>query len=86
MSRTRRRLRPRMRLGTLSDHQYSDGRVRDGTPQHYTASCEHHGECAWCRGNRLHGSCVRRQAMDGQEDELYEEWSAASRQQERTAS
>lgn len=41
-----------MRLGTLSDHQYKDGMVRDGTPQHSSKSCEHHGGCKWCEGNR----------------------------------
>lgn len=41
-----------MRLGLLSDKQYTNGRVRDGTPTHATASCENNGGCPWCEGNR----------------------------------
>ena len=53
MSNTRRRKRHQMRLGeALEDHMHKDGMVRDGTPQHTSSGCEHHGSCAWCRGNR----------------------------------
>lgn len=55
MSRTYRKKRPKMKLGYLAEtHQYSDGSVRDGTPQHATVSCNNHGGCHWCEGNRLH--------------------------------
>lgn len=54
MSRTTRTKRPNMKLGTLADHQYKDGRVRDGTPQYHSSSCKHHGTCAWCEHNRTH--------------------------------
>jgi len=58
-----------MRLGTLADHQYADGRVRDGTPQHYTASCEHHGRCAYCLKDRTYNSRRRQEAAEAQEKE-----------------
>jgi len=54
MSRTKRNKRPLMNLGCLSDHQNKDGSVRDGTPQHSSGSCDNHGGCRWCEGNRLH--------------------------------
>ena len=54
MSRTTRKLRPRMELGNHLGHkQYWDKSVRDGTPQHVSVHCNHHGLCAWCRGSRL---------------------------------
>lgn len=53
MSRTKRAKRPQMNLGkSLADHQYKDGTVRDGTPTHPAKSCEHHGGCPHCEGNR----------------------------------
>ena len=34
--------------------QYKTGKyVKDGTPQHVSSSCEHHGGCPWCENNRL---------------------------------
>jgi hypothetical protein len=54
MSRTHRRKRPRFRLGTLADHQHKDGTVRDGTPTHASAECQHHGGCPYCERNRTH--------------------------------
>lgn len=59
MSRTYRVKRPRMRLGTLRRKQYRNGMVRDGTPTHAAGSCQHHGGCPICEGNRLHGSRKR---------------------------
>ena len=53
MSRTTRNLRPRMKLGTLSKKQYWDKSVRDGTPQHYSKSCDNNHGCPVCEGNRL---------------------------------
>lgn len=53
MSRTKRKKRPKMQLGKhLENHQYKDGRVRDGTPQYASASCENHGGCPVCEGNK----------------------------------
>lgn len=66
MSRTKRNKRPRMKLGTLSDHQYRDGMVRDGTPQHSTAACQHHNWCPYCRGNRTYSSKHREPIQDEQ--------------------
>jgi len=44
-----------MNLGYLVEtHQYRNGKVRDGTPQHSSASCSNHGGCPRCEGNRLH--------------------------------
>ena len=59
MSRTNRTKRPRMKLGTLSDKQHPDGKVRDGTPTHVSALCENHGGCPYCEGNRKHGNRKR---------------------------
>lgn len=42
-----------MKLGTLSNKQYWNGRVRDGTPQHVSVHCNNHGLCCWCSGSRL---------------------------------
>ena len=53
MSRTTRNLRPKMKLGYLSNKQYWDGSVRDGTPQYSCSSCNNHGGCPICEGNRL---------------------------------
>ena len=58
MSRTRRNKNPRMRFGYLDKHD-PDGKVRDGTPQHAAGSCDNHGGCRWCEGNRLHNTKVR---------------------------
>ena len=55
MSRTRRNKRPRMSLGDEAKrYQYRNGKVRDGTPQHASGSCQNHGGCPVCEGNRLH--------------------------------
>lgn len=54
MSRTVRNKHPKMELGNLSDHQYSDGKVRDGTPQYISSGCKHHGSCTWCEHNRTY--------------------------------
>jgi len=44
-----------MELGYLAEtHQYWDGKVRDGTPQHVSGSCNNHGGCHFCESNRLH--------------------------------
>ena len=60
MGKTRRRKRPQMRLGdALSDHQYADGTVRDGTPTHNSPGCQHNNRCAWCVGNRTFSSRKR---------------------------
>ena len=64
MSRTKRHKRPSMKLGTLSDHQYQDGKVRDGTPTHSTAVCQHNNWCPYCRGNRTHGNKRREPVSD----------------------
>ena len=55
LSRTKRKRRPQMGLGdSLAHKQDKDGLVRDGTPTHYSASCENNGGCPKCEGNRLH--------------------------------
>jgi hypothetical protein len=64
VSRTIRNKRPRMRLGTLSDHIVSNGKVRDGTPQHVSGSCENHGGCPYCEANRLFGNKKREPIPD----------------------
>lgn len=52
MSRTYRRHNPKMNLGTLENRRYKSGKVRDGTPQHYSSGCDNHGSCDWCRNRR----------------------------------
>jgi len=60
MSRTKRKKRPKMRLGAaLADHKFKDGTVRDGTPQHVSSQCNHHGACHWCEGNRTYANKKR---------------------------
>ena len=59
MSRTKRNHNHRMKLGTLSDHQYKDGQVRDGTPQHYSSGCDNHGSCEYCVSNKMHSTKKR---------------------------
>lgn len=57
MTRTRRRKRPQMKLGSaLADHQHKDGTVRDGTPTRYDPACQNHGGCPHCERNRTHAS------------------------------
>ena len=68
MSRTKRNLRPGMILGHLKSHQHWDGTVRDGTPQHYATSCENHGGCRWCEGDRLHGTEKRKPIVEDEDD------------------
>lgn len=63
MSRTTRRKRPKMRLGTLDYKQNKDKTVRDGTPTHYSSACEHHGGCPYCESNRTFSS-KRREPVD----------------------
>jgi hypothetical protein len=53
MSRTIRNKRPDFELGDhLAHKQNHKGQVRDGTATHSSASCEHHGGCPYCEGNR----------------------------------
>lgn len=60
MSRTVRKKRPKMGLGThLGGKQYRNGKVRDGTPTHADGSCQHSGDCPWCVGNRQHNNKKR---------------------------
>lgn len=60
MSRTRRNKSPYIGLGRhLAHKRNKDGSVRDGTPTHYSPSCEHHGGCPHCEGNRLFGDKKR---------------------------
>ncbi len=54
MSRTKRNLRPKMKLGQLSNKQYWDKKVSDGNPQHSSKSCNNNGGCPYCDGNKLH--------------------------------
>ncbi len=64
MSNTKRRKRPKMQLGeALADHQHKDGTVRDGTPQHVSAGCGHHGWCSWCRGIRAFANRKRTEGI-----------------------
>jgi len=30
------------------------------------SSCRNHGDCPWCKGNRLHNTQIRQQAADQQ--------------------
>lgn len=54
MGRTYRKQAARFRLGvSLSHKKNKNGSVRDGTPTHFSGSCEHHGGCPVCEGNRL---------------------------------
>lgn len=49
-----------MKLGSLAQtHQYNNGKVRDGTPQYVSSSCENRGGCEWCEGNRKHSNRKR---------------------------
>ncbi len=64
MSRTVRNKRPQMRLGAhLGGKQYKNGKVRDGTPQHASSRCRHHGSCEYCAGNRQHANKKREPVM-----------------------
>lgn len=55
MSRTRRSKSPHINLGyALAHKKHKDGKVRDGTPTHYSPSCRHHGGCAYCLRSRTH--------------------------------
>lgn len=60
MSRTFRNKRPQLNLGSHLGHkQNKDGKVRDGTPTHYSPDCERHGACPHCLGNRTFSSRKR---------------------------
>jgi hypothetical protein len=64
MSRTRRHKSREIRLGEHLGHkQYADGLVRDGTPTRHGKSCENHGGCPWCEGNRTFSDKKRRMAL-----------------------
>ena len=52
MSRTWRNKRPKFKRGETPVNK--DGKFRDGSPQHYAKSCENHGGCPHCLGNRTH--------------------------------
>lgn len=70
MSRTRRNRRPKIQLGKEDD--YEGGRVRDGTPTHYSSSCEHHGDCPRCEGDRLYSTRRKADAAEASFQELNE--------------
>ena len=54
-----------MKLGYLANtHQYSSGKVRDGTPTHVSSMCNNHGGCPYCESNRLHKH-KRRELING---------------------
>ena len=38
--------------------------VDDGTPSHPDGSCQNHGGCPWCEGNRLFNTKKRQEAAD----------------------
>jgi len=62
MSRTYRNKRFKMKLGAhLTHKEYPNGKVRDGTPQHVSKSCENNKGCNVCEGNRLHSTNKRKQ-------------------------
>lgn len=64
MGKTTRRGSPHINLGEHLGHKkYWNGKVRDGTPTHYSGGCEHHGGCPYCEGNRLHGN-KRREPLE----------------------
>lgn len=70
MARTQRTKRPRFRLGEpLSHKQHPDGTVRDGTQTHPAASCQHHGGCTHCEGDRLYSRTKREISADEQIEE-----------------
>jgi len=49
-----------MRLGKHLGHkQHKNGKVRDGTPQHVSSSCENHGGCPYCLKNKMHSTHKR---------------------------
>ncbi len=53
MSRTRRNKSRTIVLGkSLGRKVNLDGTVRDGTPTHYSPSCERGGDCPICSNNR----------------------------------
>jgi len=49
MSRTLRNKRPQF-------YKTSQGKTRDGSRQHASVSCEHHGGCPYCLSNRRHST------------------------------
>lgn len=44
---------------SLKTKRKSNKKVRVGTPQYVAPSCEHHGGCPWCEGNRTFSSKKR---------------------------
>ena len=42
-------------------------KVRDGTPQHYSKSCENNGGCPYCEGNKFHSTNKRKDATKDKE-------------------
>lgn len=65
MSRTYRRKPTKLKLGKHLGHkQHKSGDVRDGTPTRYTKSCENHGGCPYCEGNKKHSTNRRKPLED----------------------
>lgn len=61
MSRTKRKKAPSISFSKGAKEVVEGGKgiVRDGSPTHYSGSCERHGGCPFCEGNRLHSSRKR---------------------------
>ncbi|MFJ1491864.1 hypothetical protein [Capnocytophaga canis] len=38
---------------------YDKKKVRDGTPTRFHKSCQNHGDCPYCKGNRLYKNLKR---------------------------
>ena len=53
-----------MNFGYLDRHD-TDGKVRDGTPQHASGSCNNHGGCPYCLSNKMHKN--KKRMMAGEE-------------------
>lgn len=67
-----------MRLGYLVSKQYKDGKVRDGTPQHVSPSCENHGGCPYCESSKAYRTIKRMPIVVDEinDAEQFEQWIA----------
>lgn len=70
---------------TIRQHYRTKRVMRDGDRQFAAGSCNHHGGCGWCEGNRLHAT--QRRQVAAQQDlqagdeypadlDVYDDWEA----------